>query len=218
MSGSNITEEKLKEEIEKILKNANLDDTSSKKVRQKLEKKLKTDLSEEKKVIDRLVMEYVDSLESADEDAQDSDDNKEKKKAKTSDVDDDDDEEMPTVKKEDEEEFEVGRRRTRQTADKKKKAPAKGKKGGVSKRGGKGNGYTRAYKLSPALSELLGETELPRHEVVKRVWAIIKERQLLDPKNRQFAICDKPLYKVIGTQRFYTFGMMKYLKNHFIDE
>lgn len=88
--------------------------------------------------------------------------------------------------------------------------------GGVTKRG-KGSGYTRAYKLSPALAELMGETELPRHEVVKRVWAIIKEKQLFDPNNRQFAICDKALFKVIGTQRFHTFGMMKYLKNHFID-
>ncbi|CAG9569113.1 unnamed protein product [Danaus chrysippus] len=76
----------------------------------------------------------------------------------------------------------------------------------------------KGYKLSPALSELMGETEMPRHEVVKRVWTIIKEKNLYDPNNKQFAICDDALYKVIGTKRFRTFGMMKYLKTHFLDD
>lgn len=40
---------------------------------------------------------------------------------------------------------------------------------------------------------------------------------LQDPKNKQFAICDEELMKVIGVKRFRTFGMMKYLKNHFVD-
>lgn len=38
-----------------------------------------------------------------------------------------------------------------------------------------------------------------------------------DPKNKQFAICDDELMKVIGVKRFRTFGMMKYLKSHFVD-
>lgn len=82
--------------------------------------------------------------------------------------------------------------------------------------GGKNNGYTKAYKLSPALSTLMGEVEMPRHEVVRRVWAMIKEKNLYDPNNKQFAICDDALYTVIGVKKFRTFGMMKYLKNHFI--
>jgi len=48
------------------------------------------------------------------------------------------------------------------------------------------------------------------------MWAIIKERNLYDPSNKQYAICDDDLLKVIGVQRFRTFGMMKFLKNHFI--
>jgi chromatin remodeling complex protein RSC6 len=39
---------------------------------------------------------------------------------------------------------------------------------------------------------------MARHEVVKKVWAIIKERNLYDPKNKQFAICDDELLKVFG--------------------
>lgn len=83
---------------------------------------------------------------------------------------------------------------------------------------GKGNGYTRPLKLSPALAELMGCESLPRHEVVKKMWEIIKGRNLYDPKNKQFAICDDDVFKVIGVKRFRTFGMLKYLKDHFIQE
>jgi len=85
---------------------------------------------------------------------------------------------------------------------------------GVKKRGG--TGFTRPLQLSPELASLMGEESLPRHEVVKKVWALIKERNLYDPRNKQFAICDADLLKVIGVKRFRTFGMMKYLQPHFL--
>lgn len=79
-----------------------------------------------------------------------------------------------------------------------------------------GNGFTRPHQLSPQLAAVVGSDFLPRHEVVKRVWAIINERKLYDPKNKQFAICDSQLQTVIGVKRFRTFAMMKYLKTHFL--
>ncbi|KAH8268789.1 hypothetical protein KR018_006647 [Drosophila ironensis] len=96
----------------------------------------------------------------------------------------------------------------------KKKAKASGAGGGT---GRKSTGFTRAYNLSPELSALMGAPSLPRHEVVKKVWAIIKERDLYDPKNKQFAICDDELMKVMKIRRFRTFGMLKHLKPHFLD-
>ncbi len=96
---------------------------------------------------------------------------------------------------------------------KSKKSGTAGKKAG----GGKGSGYTRAITLSPELAALVGAKQMPRYEVVKKLWSIIKERKLYDPKNKQFAICDDDLFKVIGVKRFRTFGMMKYLKGHFVD-
>ncbi|EDW36754.1 GL18416 [Drosophila persimilis] len=104
-----------------------------------------------------------------------------------------------------------------------KKPPAKKKTkaagGGSSGTGAprKSTGFTRAYNLSPELSALMGAPSLPRHEVVKKVWAIIKERDLYDPKNKQFAICDEELMKVMKIRRFRTFGMLKHLKPHFLD-
>lgn len=51
-----------------------------------------------------------------------------------------------------------------------------------NKKGQKYTGFTRPYKLSPELSSLMGKKEMPRHEVVKKVWSIIKEKNLYDPK------------------------------------
>ncbi|XP_015190482.1 PREDICTED: upstream activation factor subunit spp27 [Polistes dominula] len=101
---------------------------------------------------------------------------------------------------------------------KNKKAPGSAaKKGGGGGGKGKGGGYTRAITLSPELAAVVGADQMARHEVVKKVWSIIKERNLYDPKNKQFAICDDELMKIMGVKRFRTFGMMKYLKNHFLN-
>lgn len=60
---------------------------------------------------------------------------------------------------------------------KNKKAPGStAKKGGGGK--GKGGGYTRAITLSPELAAIVGAEQMARHEVVKKVWSIIKERNL----------------------------------------
>ncbi|XP_053619629.1 uncharacterized protein Non2 [Plodia interpunctella] len=231
------TKEELEEEIAKILKSADLAKTSTKKVIQKLEEVFECELTDKKKMIDQMVIEYVnahgsDDEENEEEDEEDDEEDEKpkrspakraapvtKRSAKRKDSSEDDDgsesdyEEKPKKKKGKKKDSD-GDFDSDWAKKEKKKAPKAKKAGGR----GKGGGYTRAYKLSPALSELMGAEEMPRHEVVKRVWAIIKEKQLYDPNNRQFAICDDALYKVIGTKRFRTFGMMKYLKTHFLDE
>ncbi|RVE42153.1 hypothetical protein evm_013193 [Chilo suppressalis] len=213
--------------LTEILAKADLSKTSTNKVIQKLEEVFDTDLASKKSTIDKIVLDYVNSQPSSDEedggddDEKDDDEEEEKEKrkppkraAKTT---------QPAKKARKES------RRKKGSSDEdeddsndsefeEKKAKPKKAKGGKGGGRGKGSGYTRAYKLSPALSDLMGAEEMPRHEVVKRMWALIKEKQLHDPNNKQFAICDEALYKVIGTKRFRIFGMMKYLKSHFIDE
>lgn len=95
-----------------------------------------------------------------------------------------------------------------------------GKKKKQSKKGGgrgKASAFTKSFKLSEELADVVGGDVMPRHEVVKKLWAIIKERKLQDPENKQFAICDDQLLKVMGVKRFRTFGMMKHLKGHFLE-
>jgi len=92
---------------------------------------------------------------------------------------------------------------------KKKKKAGGGRKGKSA--------FTKSFKLSAELADVVGSDVMPRHEVVKKLWAVIKERELQDPKNKQFAICDDQLLKVFGLKRFRTFGMMKHLKDHFLE-
>merc|ERR1719505_257728 len=92
----------------------------------------------------------------------------------------------------------------------------KRKKSGGGNRGKK-SAFTKSFKLSAELADVVGSDVMPRHEVVKKLWAVIKERELQDPKNKQFAICDDQLQKVFGIKRFRTFGMMKFLKDHFVE-
>jgi upstream activation factor subunit UAF30 len=65
---------------------------------------------------------------------------------------------------------------------KNKKAPGstakKGGGGGGGGAKGKGGGYTRAITLSPELAAVVGAEQMARHEVVKKVWSIVKERNL----------------------------------------
>ncbi|GAB6031429.1 hypothetical protein CHUAL_009203 [Chamberlinius hualienensis] len=81
----------------------------------------------------------------------------------------------------------------------------------------KGVGYTREYTLSGPLAEIVGAKQMPRHEVVKKIWEIVKTRDLRDPKDKRFTICDAQLLTVFGVKRFNTFSMMKYLKHHFLE-
>ncbi|KAH3789301.1 uncharacterized protein LOC127840834 [Dreissena polymorpha] len=128
------------------------------------------------------------------------------------------DEEQKTLKLSDEElakrlqSFEETGRRTRGRAT---KAPREKKK----REGGGGNSaYSRPCLLSADLAALMGTDKLARNEVVKKMWEIVKERKLQDPKDKRFMICDEQLQKIFGRKRVQTFGMMKYLSSHIINE
>merc|ERR1711981_1547712 len=81
----------------------------------------------------------------------------------------------------------------------------------------KGSGLTKPMKLSPELASLIGakkEEKLSRPEVVKRLWAYIKEKKLQDPQNKQFFVPDKTMEPIFGKERIRAFGMARYLKTH----
>ncbi|XP_055357858.1 uncharacterized protein LOC129602747 isoform X2 [Paramacrobiotus metropolitanus] len=71
--------------------------------------------------------------------------------------------------------------------------------------------------LSPELAAFLGKERMSRSEVVSAMWKTIRERGLIDPNQKQYAVCDEQLFKVIGRKRFKVFGMMKFLKGHIQD-
>ncbi|XP_054159643.1 uncharacterized protein LOC128957843 isoform X2 [Oppia nitens] len=75
-------------------------------------------------------------------------------------------------------------------------------------------GYLKKCVLSTELAHFLGQQEMARYEVVKRIWSYVKDNNLQDPKNKQFAIPDNQLTPIFGSKKFLLFGMMKQLTKH----
>ncbi|ODV87927.1 hypothetical protein CANARDRAFT_26106 [[Candida] arabinofermentans NRRL YB-2248] len=82
------------------------------------------------------------------------------------------------------------------------------------KRINKVTGLSTPCALSPTLATFLKTTgPLPRTEVVKRVWAYIRENDLQDPEDKRFILCDDALKPLFG-DKVHMFTMNKFLKDH----
>ncbi|XP_057975616.1 upstream activation factor subunit spp27-like isoform X4 [Malania oleifera] len=81
----------------------------------------------------------------------------------------------------------------------------------VKKRGG---GFNKLCSLSPQLQQFVGVPEMARTEVVKQLWAYIREKNLQDPSNRRNIICDEALHAVFGVGSINMFQMNKALSKH----
>mmetsp|Transcript_39500 Transcript_39500/g.50953 ORF Transcript_39500/g.50953 Transcript_39500/m.50953 type:complete len:277 (+) Transcript_39500:518-1348(+) len=107
------------------------------------------------------------------------------------------------------------------TANAKKKAPAKKKKDKAKgaddeEKVRKPSGFaTTLYKLAPKLAKVTGEKELPRPQVVKKLWEYIKRNDLQDPKDKRTIVCDANLKNVFdGHDTVTAFTMNKYISQH----
>merc|ERR1711978_27469 len=81
----------------------------------------------------------------------------------------------------------------------------------------KQNGLTKPMTLSSELAAIVGakkDEKLARSEIVKRLWAYLKEKQLQDPENKQYFTPDELMQPVFGTEKMRAFAMSKYLKDH----
>merc|ERR1711971_295501 len=68
----------------------------------------------------------------------------------------------------------------------------------------KGSGLTKPLALSPELADIVGAKkgeQLSRPEVVKRIWAYLKEKKLQDPENKQYFVPDKKMEPVFGKDK-----------------
>ncbi|KAJ4835213.1 hypothetical protein Tsubulata_021039 [Turnera subulata] len=57
------------------------------------------------------------------------------------------------------------------------------------------------FKLSPALSEILGIEAETRPRVLFAIWQYVKSRKLQNPSDPSFFTCDPPLQKLFGEER-----------------
>lgn len=58
---------------------------------------------------------------------------------------------------------------------------------------------------SDALSALVEEARLSRPQTVKRIWDYVKARDLQDPSDKRFIMCDDRLKLVFHTDRLHMF-------------
>ena len=82
--------------------------------------------------------------------------------------------------------------------------PAKGARGGI----------TAPVTPSSDLAEIVGEKDLPRSEVVSKVWEYIKKNGLQDEKDKRNILADAKLEKVFGKKSATMFEMNKLLSGH----
>ncbi|RWS13980.1 hypothetical protein B4U79_14325 [Dinothrombium tinctorium] len=216
MSANNVSLDLLRKRIKDILKDADLETMTAKKVRKQLETEFNVDLIDYKKKITDIIEEVINSRDESNEESENETSND-----KPSDDSSSDDEKFARKLQEEES---SGSRSTRsgtkgnsskktktKNSKKRKKTDSDSEDQKPKKRN---SGYMKTCQLSAELAAFVGESELPRHEVVKKIWGYVKEKNLFDPKNKQFAICDNELMKVFGVKRVKLFGMMKILSKH----
>ncbi|KIR56397.1 upstream activation factor subunit UAF30 [Cryptococcus gattii Ru294] len=81
----------------------------------------------------------------------------------------------------------------------------------------RGGAFNKELLLSGALADLVGTHSLSRPQVVKHIWAYVKERNLQDSNDKRYILCDDKLREIFHTDRLHMFTMNKILVNHLRD-
>ncbi|ERN14421.1 hypothetical protein AMTR_s00033p00241730 [Amborella trichopoda] len=182
-----VSDSELVERLKEFLSTADLNTTTNSTVRKHLENEFGVDLSEKKAFIRDQINLYFDSLEGNEETKEEGRDPSESEG-----------EEDRAV--EEEEEKGKGSKR-RMSKDKKRTG---------------GGGFSKPCGLSPELQAFMGVSVLPRTEVVKRIWAHIREHNLQDPANKRNIICDEQLRSLFDVDSIGMFQMNKVLSKHIL--
>lgn len=101
-----------------------------------------------------------------------------------------------------------------ETAAAEKAAAAKKVKATGKPTSGARGGITAPVTPSAELAEIVGKGDLPRSEVVKKVWEYIKKHELQDAKDKRQINADDKLAKVFGKKSASMFEMNKYFSAH----
>ncbi|KAJ6985406.1 protein TRI1-like isoform X3 [Populus alba x Populus x berolinensis] len=182
--------------LREILRSSDLDTATAGSIRRQLEEDFGVDLSEKKKFIREQIDTFLETLNKGDGQSGNVTENEDNE----NDTVEDDENENDGIKEEEEEE-EDSETKESKGSDKTEK---------VRKRGG----FAKLSSLSPQLQAVVGVPELARTEVVKKLWAYIRENNLQDPKNRKEIKCDEALRAVFHVNSIDMFQMNKALSKH----
>ncbi|KKA27446.1 hypothetical protein TD95_005475, partial [Thielaviopsis punctulata] len=78
----------------------------------------------------------------------------------------------------------------------------------------KSNGFQKPFNLSQQLAVLVGEPQLSRPQVVKKIWEHIKANELQDPNDKRQIRCDDRMQAVFKQASINMFQMNKHLGSH----
>ncbi|XP_024454194.1 protein TRI1 isoform X3 [Populus trichocarpa] len=181
--------------LREILRRSDLDTATAGSIRRQLEEDLGVDLSEKKKFIREQIDTFLETFNGGEGKSENVSENENTENDAVGDEENEND-----AVKEEEEEVETET----------KESKGSNKTGKVRKRGG----FTKLSSLSPQLQAVVGVPELARTEVVKKLWAYIRENNLQDPKNRKKIKCDEALRAVFRVNSIDMFQMSKALSKH----
>lgn len=74
--------------------------------------------------------------------------------------------------------------------------------------------FMKPLTPSAALAAVVGGGEMPRTQVVKKLWDYIKKNNLQDPKNKRNIVADDKLKAVFGKGTVSMFEMTKIVSKH----
>ena len=77
-----------------------------------------------------------------------------------------------------------------------------------------GGGIHAPVKPSPELAAVVGPGDMPRSEIVSKLWDYIKKNNLQDSKDKRQINADGALEKVFGKKSVSMFEMNKHVSNH----
>ncbi|KAG7035260.1 UAF30 [Cucurbita argyrosperma subsp. argyrosperma] len=183
-----VSDSELISRLRELLRNSDLNTTTTAIVRRKLEEDFSIDLSDKK----QFIREQVDLFLHTEHQR----------------VDEEDGGDCDEV---DQEDGDSGDGDNYDDADRKSKTGSNELGKEVKKRGG---GFSKLCSLSPQLQEFIGVPEMARTEVVKQLWNHIREKNLQDPSNRRNILCDEPFKALFGVNSIDMFQMNKALSKH----
>src|ERR1051325_3984991 len=96
----------------------------------------------------------------------------------------------------------------------KNETEAKQKEGAGKPAGGARGGITAPVTPSADLAEIVGKNDLPRSEVISKVWDYIKKHNLQDANDKRQINADGKLAKIFGKKSVSMFEMNKHLSAH----
>jgi len=184
--------------IKAILSVSDLEQVSVKRIRNALQELFVVKFDENKKLVSDLILERYHNLM----------DEKEQQKKRQKQIEEEDAILAAKLQNEPEELSRIKRKST--TSNKIAKASKKQRRT-VSPSGN--SIASLELNLSPKLTELLGETRLPRTQVVKKVWDYVKEHDLQNPNDKREIICDEKMKPVFGN-KVTMFQLNKVLTQH----